>query len=154
MFLFLRFLINNKFFCKCLHYFGSNEKLEVHTVDCIIVYADLECILEKMEESHMYQHHRVFSIGYVHCSFDDSLFFYRFHHDKDCVAWFTEQLRDLAHNVKTIITANVLMVDFDYEKFNCATLSRVRKSVYARRHASTRSLSFDQYRGPSIRITT
>jgi len=25
-----------------------------------IMYADLECILEKMEESHMYQHHRVF----------------------------------------------------------------------------------------------
>jgi len=34
-----------------------------------MMYADLECILEKMEESHMYQHHRVFSVGYyVHCT--------------------------------------------------------------------------------------
>jgi len=31
MFLFLRFLLNNKLFCRCLHYFGSNKKLEAHT---------------------------------------------------------------------------------------------------------------------------
>jgi len=52
-----------------------------------IVYADFECILEKTEESHMYQHHRVFSVGYyVHCSYDDSLSMYRFRRDNDCVA--------------------------------------------------------------------
>jgi len=77
----------------------------------------------------------MFSIEYyVHCSYDDLLSFYRFHHDKDCVAWFTEQLRDLAHNVKTIITANVPMVDFDYEKFNIThtvtcTKNRLRQTT-------------------------
>jgi len=34
---------------------------------------------------------------------------YQFHRDKDCVAWFTEELRDLAHNVKSILSTNVLM---------------------------------------------
>jgi len=45
--------------------------------------------------------------------------------------WFTEQLRDLAHNVKIIITANVPMVDFDYEKFNSATHCHVYKKSFA-----------------------
>jgi len=78
----------------------------------------------------MYQHHRAFSIGtyYVHCSYDDLLSFYRFHRDKGCII---EQLRDLAHNVKTIITANVPMVDFDYEKFNNATHRHVCKKSFA-----------------------
>jgi len=136
MFLFLWFLINNKFFRRCLHYFNSNEKLDVHSTDCgqmndcairlpneddkwlsfkdhcrkkrvpFIVYADLECIFEKTDpSSHMYQRHRVFSVGYyVHCSYDDSLSMYRFRRDNDCVVWFTEQLRDLAHSVNCILS--------------------------------------------------
>jgi len=66
---------------------------------------------------------------------------YRFRRDKDCVAWFAEELRVLAHNVKSILSANVLM-EFtrdDFKKFifiNNA-LSRVRKTIRARRHAST-----------------
>ncbi|XP_070155182.1 uncharacterized protein [Polyergus mexicanus] len=73
---------------RCLHYFGSNDKLQSHTVDCremnecairlpsdkdkwltfnnynrkerlpFIVYADLECVLEKTEEERNYQHHK------------------------------------------------------------------------------------------------
>ncbi|XP_024875377.1 uncharacterized protein LOC112456847, partial [Temnothorax curvispinosus] len=94
---------------RCLHYFSSNEKLAAHTVDCqemndcaiklpsdndkwlafknhnrkeqvpFVVYADLECTLEKMEADpetsrYTYQHHCVFSIGYyVRCSYDESL---------------------------------------------------------------------------------
>jgi len=51
-----------------------------------IVYDDLECILEEMEENHMSQYHRIFSVDYyVHCSYD-SLSFYRFRRDKDCIA--------------------------------------------------------------------
>jgi len=87
------------------------EKNESH------LYADLKFILEETNPlSHMYLHHRVFSVGYyVHCSYDNSISFYRFRCDKYCVA-FVEQLRDLVHNVKTITTANIPMVDFDYEK--------------------------------------
>jgi len=71
------------------------------------VYADLECILEKTEETsnhkyyRWYKYHRVFSLAYyIHCSYDDSLCMYQFRRDKDCVAWFAEEFRVLAHNVK------------------------------------------------------
>jgi len=60
---------------------------------------------------------------------------YRFRRDKHCATWFTEQLRNLAHNVNCILAANVPIVDFtrnDWEKFDSATLSRVRKPVRAR----------------------
>ncbi|XP_029158644.1 uncharacterized protein LOC114930955 [Nylanderia fulva] len=73
---------------RCLHYFNSEDKLQTHTVDygklnnCAIrlpsdkdkwlsfnnynrkerlpfvVYADLECVLKKMEEEKTYQHHQ------------------------------------------------------------------------------------------------
>jgi len=143
--------IINYVFCRCLHYFDLNEKLETHVVvcgqmnDCAMrlpseddkwlsfnnyckkkripfnVYADFEYILEKADlSSHMY--HRVFSIRYyVHCSYDDSLSMYRFCRGKDCIAWFAEQLRNLAQSIKPILSANVAMVDFDYEKFNSTT---------------------------------
>jgi len=64
------------------------------------MYANLECILEKTDpSSYMNQHHRVFSIGYyVHCSYNDSLSMYRFCHDKDCIAWFTNNL-EIWHSV-------------------------------------------------------
>ena len=75
-----------------------------------IVYADLECTLEKTEQEKNYQHHRVFSIAYyVHCAYDNSLSMYRFHRDKNCVAWFVEQLKDLAQTVNNILSVNVPM---------------------------------------------
>ncbi|XP_018348207.1 PREDICTED: uncharacterized protein LOC108752091 [Trachymyrmex septentrionalis] len=77
---------NKKFFCdrKCLHYFGTNEKLQLHVLDCrkindcairlpsedekwlefgkhcnkeripFVVYADLECVLRKTEPNKEY----------------------------------------------------------------------------------------------------
>jgi len=97
-----------------------------------IVYADLECILIKTEESHMYQNHRIFTVGYyVHCLYDDSLSFYRFRRDNDCVAWFAEQLRNLTYSVNCILSANVPMVDFDYEKFNSTTHCHVCEKSFA-----------------------
>ncbi|XP_011685475.1 PREDICTED: uncharacterized protein LOC105448525 [Wasmannia auropunctata] len=94
-----KYICDRYIFFKCLHYFSLSEKLKVHTIDCgemndcaiklpseddkwlsynnysrkervpFVVYADLECILEKMQRdpetpSYKYQHHRVFSIGY------------------------------------------------------------------------------------------
>ncbi|KYN09825.1 hypothetical protein ALC57_18047, partial [Trachymyrmex cornetzi] len=61
---------------------------------------------------------------YVQCSYDSSLSGYRFRRDKDCIAWFAEELRQLAHSIQTIISANVPMADFtrnDWEKFNSAS---------------------------------
>ncbi|XP_025992395.2 uncharacterized protein LOC113004158 [Solenopsis invicta] len=146
---------NKKFFCdRCLHYFSSNDKLEIHTMDCgkindcaiilpseddkwlsfknycrkermlFIVYVDLECILEKTEDEKNYQHHRVFSIAYyVHCAYDNSLSMYQFHRDKNCIAWFVEQFKDLAQIVNNILSVNVPMdlTQDDWKKFNNAT---------------------------------
>ncbi|XP_018317341.1 uncharacterized protein [Mycetomoellerius zeteki] len=109
---------------RCLHYFSSSAQLEIHSEDCgrmnncairlpnednrwlefsnhyrkervpFIVYADLECVLQKTEDasssssssSYAYQQHEVFSIGYyVRCSYDDASSSYQFHRDKDCV---------------------------------------------------------------------
>jgi len=69
----------------------------------------------------------------VHCSYNDSLFFYLFRRNKDCVAWFAEKLRRLAHNIKTIISANVSLADFtrdDWKKFN-ATHCHVCEKPFA-----------------------
>jgi len=157
------------FCCRCLHYFNSNKKLEIHAVDCgamkdcairlpsednkwlcfnnysrkkwvsFVVYADLECTLEKTKteetSNHKYQYHRIFSIAYyVHCTYDDSLSFYRFRRDKNCVAWFVEKLRGLAHNIKTIISANVPIADFtrdNFKKFNTATHCHMCEKLFA-----------------------
>ncbi|KYN01373.1 hypothetical protein ALC62_07833 [Cyphomyrmex costatus] len=57
-----------------------------------VVYADLQCALEKMDKgpassTYTYQHHNVFSIGYyVYCSYDGSLSGYRFRHDNNCIS--------------------------------------------------------------------
>ncbi|KYQ50098.1 hypothetical protein ALC60_10819, partial [Trachymyrmex zeteki] len=115
-----------------LHYFGSSAKLEIHSEDCgkvndcairmpsednkwlsfsnhcrkervpFVIYADLECSLEKMDRD---PNTSTYTIGYyTHCSYDDSLLKYRFRRDKDCMTWFIEELRNLAHNVQSILT--------------------------------------------------
>ncbi|KAL6417019.1 hypothetical protein ACFW04_014729 [Cataglyphis niger] len=51
-----------------------------------VVYADLECVLKKMEEERNYQYHQVFSIAYnIHCPYDDSLSAYHSRRSTDCI---------------------------------------------------------------------
>ncbi|KYM95311.1 hypothetical protein ALC62_14051, partial [Cyphomyrmex costatus] len=141
---------HKKYFCD-----SSSAKLELHSMDCgklndcairlpseddkwlkfknhcrkervpFVVYADLECVLEKMDtestsSTYTYQHHQVFSIAYyVHCSYDSSLSGYKFRRDNNCIAWFADELKKIAHSVKTIISTNVSMADFtrdDWQK--------------------------------------
>ncbi|KYN43235.1 hypothetical protein ALC56_02297, partial [Trachymyrmex septentrionalis] len=74
----------------CLHYFHSNERLQSHTVDCQRIN---DCAIRLPSDDD--------NIGYyVRCSYNDSLSKYRFRHDQDCVSWFVEKLRSLAHHVK------------------------------------------------------
>jgi len=82
-----------------------------------IIYADLECVLQKTESdmtdasSCAYQQHEVFSIGYyVQCSFDIVLSSYRFV-TITIVSWFARQFQDLAHRVKNLVSANVLLME-------------------------------------------
>lgn len=85
------------------------------------VYADLECILEntsaeeKVKNKH--HHHRVFSVGYyVSCSYDKSLSKYHGYRGKDCIAWFVNQLKELALRVEKILLANVPMKELTPEE--------------------------------------
>ncbi|XP_026830520.1 uncharacterized protein LOC113563293 [Ooceraea biroi] len=164
---------------RCLHYFHTNEKLEAHTVDCqrmndcaivlpneedkwlsftnynrkeripFVVYANLECILQKTEEDDdpkLYQRHQVFSIGYyMRCNYDASLSGYRSRRDTDCIAWFIEQLKHLAHRVKAILSRNVPMKNLtrgECEKYNSATHCHIcEKPFCVRRHAIFHNLS-------------
>ncbi|XP_076667931.1 uncharacterized protein LOC143368758 [Andrena cerasifolii] len=148
-----------KFICdRCMHYFGSAEKLEAHSLDCgqmndcaillpsvgnnllkfsnpcmkerlpFVVYADLECIIEKTEDNHRmgemdsklraYQHHKVHSIAYyMHCSYDTSLSTYRCRRDADCVSWFVNELENFANFAKPILTNNVPILDLTPEQW-------------------------------------
>ncbi|XP_018316022.1 uncharacterized protein [Mycetomoellerius zeteki] len=144
-----------KYICdRCLHYFHSNERLQLQMVNCVrindcairlssdddkwlsfnnynrkervpfVVYADLKCILEKTDSDQeastlTYQlHYQVFNIEYcVRCSYDNSLSKYRFCRDPDCVSWFVEKLRSLAHCVKRILAANVPMETLSSEQW-------------------------------------
>ncbi|XP_071576328.1 uncharacterized protein [Temnothorax nylanderi] len=175
---------------RCLHYFYTSEKLEAHTVDCqkinncairlpseddkwlnfknhsrkerlpYVVYADLECTLEKTEAdpttpTFRFQHHRVCSIGYyVRCSYDDSLSAYRFRRDKDCVAWFAEELKGLAHRVKAILSENVRMVDLtrdEWKIFRSAAQCHICEKPFAPDDVRVRDHCHltGRYRGPA-----
>lgn len=75
-----------------------------------VVYADLECILEKVEgdqakNTQNIQKHIPFSIGYyLKCSYDDSLSKYEFYRGRDCQNWFVEKLQDIATTVNGILS--------------------------------------------------
>ncbi|EZA56769.1 hypothetical protein X777_03234 [Ooceraea biroi] len=172
---------------RCVHYFHTNEKLEAHTGDCqrmndcaivlpneedkwlsftnynrkeripFIVYADLECILQKTEEddSKLYQRHQVSSIGYyVRCNYDESLSGYRSRRDSNCIAWFVEQLKDLVHRVKVILSRNVPMKNLtreECEKYNNATHCHICEKPFAPDDTRVRDHCHltGQYRGPA-----
>ncbi|XP_067209958.1 uncharacterized protein [Linepithema humile] len=136
---------------RCLHYFYTQEKLSAHSIDCgkindcavvlpsedkkwltfhhyswkerlpFVVYADLECTLEKKEDqdgiTYAYQHHRAFSVGfYVSCTYDNCLSSFKSYRGEDCVTWFVNELHDLVRRVKAILTTVVPMADLTREE--------------------------------------
>ncbi|XP_072765776.1 uncharacterized protein [Anoplolepis gracilipes] len=109
---------------KWLAFNNYNRKEQVP----FVAYTDLECVLRKMDkeeaEKNVYQH-QVFSIAYyVHCSYDNSLSAYHSRREANCVAWFAEELKNLATRVKTILSTNLPMINLtrkELEKFNSAT---------------------------------
>ncbi|KYN05019.1 hypothetical protein ALC62_04092, partial [Cyphomyrmex costatus] len=124
-----------------------------------VVYADLECALEKTDKeptssTYIYQHHNVFSIGYyVYCSYDSSLSGYRFHRDKNCISWFADELKNLAHSVQSVISTNVPM-DFtrdDWRKFNSTTHCHVCEKPFMKddKRARDHCHLTGRYRGPA-----
>ncbi|KAL6421596.1 hypothetical protein ACFW04_014325 [Cataglyphis niger] len=126
---------------RCMHYFRTSDKLSAHSENCermnecaivlpteedkwlnfnnyerkervpFVVYADLECVLEKEEErrtsnTFIVQHHKAYSLGYyARCAFDDARSMSRSHRSENCVSWFVLELRDLAFRVRDVLNA-------------------------------------------------
>ncbi|XP_020299047.1 uncharacterized protein LOC109863225 [Pseudomyrmex gracilis] len=148
---------------RCLHYFHTSDKLAAHTVDCerlnnsavilpaegknrlrfencnnkervpMVVYADLECVLEKQDKeenassAHKYQRHSVFSIGY-YASCEHIDIGYRSHRGENCVQWFVNELHELAKRAKTLFATNVPMANLtpvEFERFTNAECCHV-----------------------------
>ncbi|KYM93980.1 hypothetical protein ALC62_15425 [Cyphomyrmex costatus] len=125
-----------------------------------VVYADLECVLRNTEDatsstSYAYQQHEVFSIGYyVRCSYDNASSAYRFRRDKNCVAWFARELRDLAHRVKDRVSVNVPMEALSkgqWEAYRSATHCHVCEKPFAPNEKRVRDHCHltGRYRGPA-----
>ncbi|XP_076621597.1 uncharacterized protein LOC143342002 [Colletes latitarsis] len=141
---------------KWLSFSNYNRKERVP----FIVYADLECILEKTDTDreasrYTYQHHRVFSVGYyVRCSYDDLLSTFQSRRDPDCVSWFVRQLQDLSHRVKSILSINVPMENLSAEQlrnFNTATHCHICETPFTRDDKRVRDHCHltGRYRGPA-----
>ncbi|XP_011858747.1 PREDICTED: uncharacterized protein LOC105556274 [Vollenhovia emeryi] len=178
---------------RCLHYFHSRERLSTHIMDCermndcaivlpneddrwlsfrnyerkerlpYVVYADLECVLEKeREESEFvsrnrfaYQHHTAFSVGYyVRCVRDEDATTYKSYRDEDCVSWFVRELNALAHRAKetlsSVVTMTSLMSD-ETRSFWNATLCHICGKPFDPRDQRVRDHCHitGRYRGPA-----
>ena len=114
---------------RCLHYCPSQEKLLAHEEDCknlnqcrvkmpygkfttmkfknysnklqtpYIVYMDTESLLEHGEG--YLQKHIPYSVGYfLHCTYDNSLSYYKSHRGPDCITWFCKEMEQLAEDVE------------------------------------------------------
>ncbi|XP_018393526.1 PREDICTED: uncharacterized protein LOC108772490 [Cyphomyrmex costatus] len=162
---------------KCLHY-SSSHNLFRHDVDCtrmnectvtlpndndkwlsfrnynrkkrlpFVVYADLECILEKtgIDDERIprftYQHHKVFSIGYyVCCQFDENMSMYSYCRGSNCVEWFVDELYRLTHRVKSLFVRNTAMNQFttqQWKQFVDATHCHICEKPFEMEHKRVR----------------
>jgi len=123
-----------------------------------IIYADLKCILRKTESkedttSYVYQRHEALSIGYyVRCPCDDTILYY-FGRDEGCIMWFAQQLNDLAHCVKNIVSANVPMETLSkqqWEAYCSAMRCHICEKLFALDDKRVRDHCLNcRYRGPT-----
>ncbi|KYM95860.1 hypothetical protein ALC62_13494 [Cyphomyrmex costatus] len=176
---------------RCLHYFKTRDKLSSHDVDCarmnkctvllpnendkwlsfrnynrkkrlpFVVYADLECILEKtrIDDDHIsrfnYQHHKVFSIGYyVCCVFDETMSMYASFRGENCVEWFIDELYKLTHRVKSLYVKNLRINQFttqQWQEFVDATHYHICEKPFEIEHLRVRDHCHitGRYRGPA-----
>jgi len=89
----------------------------------------------------------------VRCSYDESLSYYQFRHDKDCVAWFDE-LKELAHRVKVILSVNVSMetlLSKQWDTFRSMTQYHMCEKSFALDDTCIRDHCYliERYNGPA-----
>ncbi|KYN23492.1 hypothetical protein ALC57_04090 [Trachymyrmex cornetzi] len=157
-----KYIIRKKKIYIYKHYVKIKNKIIYNNMERVpfVVYADLECVLRKTEpnkedaSSYEYQRHEVFSIGYyVRCSNDNSLSSYHFQCDENCISWFAEELKNLAHRVKDIISANVSMEALSkqqWEAYRTATRCHICEKPFASNDTRVRDHCHltGRYRGP------
>ncbi|KAL6421203.1 hypothetical protein ACFW04_013754 [Cataglyphis niger] len=125
-----------------------------------VIYADLECMLKKTNNdpkmsTYTFQHHEIFSIAYyIHCAYDETLSAYHSRRNVDCIAWFVEELKNLAHRVKNIISTNVPIVTLlreQCETFRSATHCHICEKPFAPDDIRVRDHCHltGRYRGPA-----
>ncbi|XP_071578407.1 uncharacterized protein [Temnothorax nylanderi] len=130
-----------------------------------VVYADLECLLEQRErenveggartERYAYQRHVPFSLGYyLCCTYDDTVSTYKYRRGEDCVSWFVNELRVLAHCVWTKFSTNISMVELtenEKREFWLATHCHVCGKAFQPEDNSVRDHCHltGRYRGPA-----
>ncbi|XP_024871691.1 uncharacterized protein LOC112454486 [Temnothorax curvispinosus] len=129
-----------------------------------VVYADLECLLEQRKrenveggartERYAYQRHVPFSLGYyLCCTYDDTASAYRCR-GEDCVSWFVNEFRVLAHRVKNKFSTNIAMVKLtedEKSEFRLATHYHVCGKSFQSKDKRVRDHCHltGRYRGPA-----
>ena len=91
----------------------------------LVVYADLECYLEKMEteedsESYLFQRHRPFSVGYYlafRVNVPDHGPSYKFYRGDDCIEWFIDELAEVVRDAERTLFTKVAPLDMTIEEF-------------------------------------
>ena len=71
---------------------------------------------------------------------DEGCITYYFRRDEGCIIWFAQQLNDLVHRMKNIVSANVLMEALPKQQWETSHLREIVR-VRAERYANPRSLS-------------
>lgn len=87
------------------------------------IYADIECLLEPLVDRTVYQKHVPYSIAYyLHCTFNDKISRFKINRGENCIAWFVNELKELAQSLdvhfKTIVPMVPMANDLDYSE-NC-----------------------------------
>ncbi|KAL6418932.1 hypothetical protein ACFW04_011683 [Cataglyphis niger] len=172
----------------CMHYFRTSDKLSAHSENCermnkcaivlpteedkwlnfnnyerkeripFVVYADLECALEKEEErrtsnTFIVQHHKALGY-YARCAFDDARSMYRSHRGENCVSWFVLELRDLALRARDVLNAIAPMTPLtadEQERFRDVTNCHVCEKPFESGDTRVRDHCHltGRYRGPA-----
>ncbi|XP_071575611.1 uncharacterized protein [Temnothorax nylanderi] len=130
-----------------------------------VVYADLECLLEQRErenaeggartERYAYQRHVPFSLGYyLCCTYYDTVSTYKYRRGENCVSWFVNELRVLAHRVKAKFSTNISMVELtenEKREFWLATHCHVCGKAFQQEDNRVRDHCHltGRYRGPT-----
>ncbi|XP_066583784.1 uncharacterized protein [Prorops nasuta] len=128
-----------------------------------VIYADLECILEKTDQSddnsnsNSYQKHVQFSVGYyIKSSRDSSFSSYNSYRGTDCIEWFVRELESVvqivSYRLKTVVPMSILSVSESLRQYsdpNC----HICKKPFLPNQLRIRDHDHDhltgKYRGPA-----